>query len=137
MVPFSPDSLLPAITLCPLFSPPPPTTAKRTYRTRVESSYHGSEPRRMWSGLRAITDYKGRGCSETQSSVLLPDELNAFYARFEKDSDPPAVELPDGLASGVPTLTVAEHCRHCFKKTNPHKAQMPFQVGPSGVVLTS
>ena len=57
----------------------------------------------MWSGLRAITDYKGRGCSETQSSVLLPDELNAFYARFEKDSDPPAVELPDGLASGGPT----------------------------------
>ena len=42
----------------------------------------------MWSGLRAITDYKGRGWKETQSSVLLPDELNAFYARFEKDSDP-------------------------------------------------
>ena len=35
--------------------------AKRAYRTKVESSYHGSDPRRMWSGLRAITDYKGRG----------------------------------------------------------------------------
>ena len=22
------------------------------------------------------------------------------------------MELPDGLASGVPTLAVAEHCRH-------------------------
>src|SRR4029434_7717560 len=92
--------------------------AKRAYRNKVESSYHGSDPRRMWSGLRAITDYKGRGCSEAQSSVLLPDELNAFYARFERKSDPPAVELPEGLASGVPTITVAE-VRHCFKKINP------------------
>src|SRR4029434_1191370 len=99
--------------------------AKRAYRTKVESSYHGSDPRRMWSGLRAITDYKGRGCSETQSSVLLPDELNAFYARFVKDSDPPAVELPDSLASDVP---LAEHCRHCFKKTNPHKAPGPDDI---------
>ena len=71
----------------------------------------------MWSGLRAITDYKGRGCSETQSSVLLPDELNAFYTRL-KDSDPPEVELPDGLDSDVP---LAEHCRHCL-------AQMTCQV---------
>src|SRR4029434_4582419 len=86
--------------------------AKRAYRTKVESSYHGSDPRRMWSGLRAITDYKGRCCSETSSSVLLPDELNAFYTRFERDIDPPAVELPEGLASGVPTLTVAQ-VRHC------------------------
>ena len=39
--------------------------AKRAYRTKVESSYHGSDPRRMWSGLRAITDYKRRGYSET------------------------------------------------------------------------
>ena len=60
--------------------------AKRIYRTTVESSYHGSDPRRTWSGLIAITDYKGRGYSETQSSVLLPDELNSFYARFERDT---------------------------------------------------
>ena len=87
--------------------------AKRTYRSKVESSYHGSDPRRMWSGLRAITDYKGRGYSDTQSSVLHQDELNAFYARFKRDSDRPAVELPESLASGVPILTVAE-VRHCF-----------------------
>ena len=42
----------------------------------------------MWNGLKAITDYKGRGYSETQSFVLLPDELKAFYVRFERDSDP-------------------------------------------------
>ena len=80
----------------------------------------------MWNRLRAITDYKGRSYSEIQSSVLHPDELNAFYARFERDSDPPAVELPEGLASGVPTLSVAE-VRHCFKKINPRKA--PGQDG--------
>ena len=78
-------------------------TAKRAYRTKVESSYHGSDPGHMWRGLKAITDYKGRGYSETQSSVLLPDKLNAFYACLERDSDPPAVELPEGLASGALT----------------------------------
>src|SRR4029434_7247100 len=61
--------------------------AKRAYRTKVESSYYGSDPRHMWNRLRAITDYKGRSYSEIQSSVLHPDELNAFYARFVKDSD--------------------------------------------------
>ena len=83
------------------------------------------ETERMWSGLKAITDYKGSGYSETQSSVLLPDELNAFYVRFERDSDRPAVELPEGLASGVSTLT---ELRHCFKKINPCKAP-----GPDGI----
>ena len=102
-------------------------SAKRTYRTKVESSYHGSDPRRMWSGLQAITEYKGRGCSETQSSALQPDELNAFYARFEKASDPPAVELPDDLDSGMPTLSV-EEVRQCLKKVNPRKAP-----GPDGI----
>ena len=38
-----------------------------------------------------------------------------------------AVELPEGLASGVPTITVAE-VRHCFKKINPRKAP-----GPDGI----
>ena len=40
-------------------------------------------------GMDAIIEYKGRGYSKTQSSVLLPDELKSFYARFERDSDPP------------------------------------------------
>lgn len=102
-------------------------TSKRTYRTRVESSYHGSDPRRMWRGLKAITDYKGRGCSETQASVIKPDELNYFYARFERDSEHIAVELPEGRASGVPILTEAE-VRVCFKKINPPKAP-----GPDGI----
>src|SRR4029434_9130859 len=79
----------------------------------------------MSSGLRAITDYKGRSYSETQSSVLLPDELNAFYARFERDSDPPAAALPESPTSGVPT--VAE-VKRCFNKINPCKAP-----GPDGI----
>ncbi|KAL6486505.1 hypothetical protein MHYP_G00058970 [Metynnis hypsauchen] len=32
--------------------------AKRSYRDRIESNYLGSDLRRMWSGLRTITDYK-------------------------------------------------------------------------------
>ena len=36
-------------------------------------------------------------------SYIHTNWMNAFYARFERDSDPPAVELPEGLASGVPS----------------------------------
>lgn len=38
-------------------------TAISLGREKVESCYSGSNTRHMWSGLRTITDYKGKGCS--------------------------------------------------------------------------
>ncbi|KAI4896211.1 hypothetical protein NFI96_008966, partial [Prochilodus magdalenae] len=46
--------------------------AKRNYRDRVESNYHGSDLRRMWNGLRAITDYKD---NSSAFNTIIPAKL--------------------------------------------------------------
>jgi hypothetical protein len=56
---------------------------KRQYRAKIESYYTVSDARRMWQGLRTITDYKGEHSCELPSDTSLADELNHFYARFE------------------------------------------------------
>lgn len=57
--------------------------AKRQYREKMESYYRDSNTRNMWSGLRTITDYKGRCNRAEEVSVSLAEELNSFYARVE------------------------------------------------------
>ena len=57
--------------------------AKRQYRTKIESYYAGSNARRMWQGLQAVTEYEGKHSRELPSDTSIPDELNYFYARFE------------------------------------------------------
>ena len=48
----------------------------------------------MWQGLRTITDYKGKTSRELPSDTSLPDELNAFYARFEASNTEPCIGPP-------------------------------------------
>ena len=57
--------------------------AKCQYRIKIETNYSGSGACRMWKGLKTITDYKGKPRRELPSYASLPDELNAFYARFK------------------------------------------------------
>ncbi|KAI4889154.1 hypothetical protein NFI96_009762 [Prochilodus magdalenae] len=58
--------------------------AKRQYRVKLEGCYNTSaDSRRMWQGLRHITDYQQRSREVTTSHTTLPDQLNEFYARFE------------------------------------------------------
>ncbi|KAI4886686.1 hypothetical protein NFI96_027635, partial [Prochilodus magdalenae] len=57
--------------------------AKRQYRVKLEGCYTSADSRRMWQGLRHITDYQQRSREVTTSHTTLPDQLNEFYARFE------------------------------------------------------
>ena len=100
-------------------------SAKSQYREKVESNFQGSNTRNMWTGLRAITDYKEKTSSAVLTSASFPDELNTFYARFENTS--PAVEVPKAQDSCPLTISRADVCR-AFKRTNPHKAP-----GPDGI----
>ncbi|KAI4891143.1 hypothetical protein NFI96_005363 [Prochilodus magdalenae] len=98
--------------------------AKRNYRDRVESNYRGSDLRRMWNGLRAITDYKGGGICDMGLSSSLADELNAHYARFEANNAAPATKLPVDQESCAPSISVSE----VVNPVNPRKTP-----GPDGV----
>ncbi|XP_035286519.1 cathepsin K-like [Anguilla anguilla] len=60
--------------------------AKHSHKLRSEEHFTCiSNPQRMWQGIQAITDYKPTYTSPPTSDTSLPDELNNFYARFNRD----------------------------------------------------
>ena len=90
------------------------------YRTKIRSYYIGSGTRRMWQGLQTITDYRGKPSRELPSDASLPEELNAFNARFEASNTEPCVRAPAVPDDCVITLSVADVSK-TFKQVNIHK----------------
>ncbi|KAI4903633.1 hypothetical protein NFI96_009461, partial [Prochilodus magdalenae] len=90
--------------------------AKHCYKQRIEEHFSSSDPRRMWQGIQTLTDYKPRSTVLANNCASLPDELNHFYARFDRGNmvissktDPPLHDHPLTLStldvrSAVPTI---------------------------------
>jgi hypothetical protein len=91
--------------------------AKRQYRIKIEYYYTGSDARRMRQGLKTIMDYKGKPRHEMLSDTSLPDELYAFYARFEASNTEACTRAPAVLNDCVITLSVAD-VNKTFKQFN-------------------
>ena len=72
-------------------------------------------------------DYKGRPSRELPSDLSLPDELNAFYARFEASNTKPCMKAPAVLDNCMILLSVADVSK-TFKQVNIHKP-----AGPDGL----
>ena len=53
---------------------------KHQYGAKIELY---SDTRRMWQGLKTITDYKGKHSRKLSGNTSLPDGLNYFHASFE------------------------------------------------------
>ena len=68
----------------------------------------GFDACQMWQGLKTITDNKGKPRRELPSDASLPDELNAFYARFEASNTEACTRAPAVLDDCVITLSVAD-----------------------------
>ena len=102
-------------------------SAKAKHRQRVEQLFHThTNPRQVWEGIRAISDYKGTASSPPSSCATLSEELNQFYARFDRDN---TGQLPLPLPSDAAAPTLSPHeVRLCLKTINPRKA-----AGPDGV----
>ncbi|KAK3543463.1 hypothetical protein QTP70_022074, partial [Hemibagrus guttatus] len=59
--------------------------AKHAHKLHIEEHFHSnSDPRCMWIGIQSITDHKPSIQSLPSSNAFLPDELNHFFARFDK-----------------------------------------------------
>ena len=97
--------------------------AKRQYREKVESYYTGSNTRDMWSGLKTITDYKGKS-HQAEVSVSLAEELNTFYARFESHTRSEVLLEQDSCPLQV---SVTDVCKS-FRRVNVHKAPGPDNI---------
>ena len=77
--------------------------------------------------MKTITGYKGKPRHALHSDGSLPDELNAFYARFEASNTEECTRAPAVLDDYVITLSVADVSK-TFKQVNIHKA-----AGPDGL----
>ena len=58
--------------------------AKHCHKLKIEEHFNTSDPRRMWQELQTITDFKPTRASPPSTDPSLPDELNYFYARFDR-----------------------------------------------------
>ena len=47
----------------------------------------------MWQGIQAITDYKTINTTPQSNNASFPDELNSFYARFDRDNQEVAIKV--------------------------------------------
>ena len=75
--------------------------AKHSHKLWIEEHFKsGSDLRRMWQGIQAITAYKSINPTLQSSDTSFPDELNSFYARFDRDNQEVATKA---------VLTTAPH----------------------------
>ncbi len=57
--------------------------AKLRYRERIESHFQLNDSRRTWQGLKTICSSGNNSSAEVRADLLLAEELNTFYGRFE------------------------------------------------------
>ncbi|XP_062848890.1 signal peptide peptidase-like 2 [Trichomycterus rosablanca] len=62
--------------------------AKHCYKLKVEEHFSTctSDPRRMWQGIQVISNYKPSNSIPVTTDVSFLNELNDFYARFDRDN---------------------------------------------------
>ncbi|KAK1888034.1 Carboxylesterase 5A, partial [Dissostichus eleginoides] len=57
--------------------------AKHDHKQRIEDHFaNNNNPRSMWNGIKALTDYKSTNLLPSNDAEL-PDVLNQFFARFD------------------------------------------------------
>ncbi|KAK3559559.1 hypothetical protein QTP86_013724, partial [Hemibagrus guttatus] len=61
------------------------TEDKQRYQQQIEVHFVNNNPRSMWRGIKAITDYKS-STPLTSHDTTLPDALNEFFACFDNQT---------------------------------------------------
>ena len=105
------------------------TAAKRQYREKLDGFYSTADSGRMWRGLQHITDYKTT-TGTISSADSLPDDLNAYYTRFEAsntDTETRTHTWTSGPPSPPPIVSSGQVHR-VLKRINPHKAAGPDNI---------
>ena len=57
--------------------------AKTEYKDKLEDQFASNNTHAVWQGLQTITQYKAKSTT-ISSDPTLPDRLNEFYARFDR-----------------------------------------------------
>ena len=84
--------------------------AKVSYKNKIEGYLTDNNPRQMWRGIQALTNYKGNPPpTSSNSSSTLAEELNSFFARFETTTTHLQSLPPPG--SSTPPLSLSRSMR--------------------------
>src|SRR4029434_4070046 len=81
----------------------------------------------MWQGIQAITDYKPINTSPQTGEASFPDELNSFYARFDRDNQEAVIKAVLTTDNQPLTLSSTDVCA-ALGRINARKA-----AGPDGI----
>ena len=90
--------------------------AKAEYKDKLEDQLASSNTHTVWQGLQTITQYKAKSAT-TSSDPTLPDRLNEFYARFDRQY------------SATPSL-LADSSSHCRTSPTGHTSASGHQLSP-------
>ncbi|XP_076849645.1 uncharacterized protein LOC143497901 [Brachyhypopomus gauderio] len=115
--------------------------AKGRYRDKVEFHLGDRDNRRLWQGLRTITDFHKQTHTSTITDPSLVEDLNTFYARIEVSTEYANAVSIASLASNANAtmacnltsedrpVTISESdVRKALKQVNSRKA-----AGPDGI----
>ena len=102
--------------------------AKLEYRNKLEEQFCSGNSREVWQGLESITNYKMKS-HKFNDDPSLPDQLNEFYARFDRENTSPVVTT-SGVTDELPPPFVIEEesVRKALACQNTRKA-----AGPDGI----
>ena len=79
--------------------------AKAEYKDKLEDQFASNNTHAVWQGLQTNTQYKAKSAT-ISSDPTLPDRLNEFYARFDRQNSAAAEPLhlpPPSSLTPVPT----------------------------------
>ena len=101
--------------------------AKHCYKLKIEGHFSNADPRRMWQGIQAISDYKPSHSTPAATDVNFLNELNDFYARFERDNRETATKLKSSADHPPITLSSTDVC-NALSRISAHKAAGPDNI---------
>lgn len=101
---------------------------KREYKERIEDNFATDDPREAWANINLVTNYKGAKRSASTDDASLPDKLNEFYARFDKENHEAAVAPSEAAA---PSLVIEPwQVQNKFRRLKERKAAGPDDIKP-------
>ena len=101
---------------------------KIAYKEKIEDNFSSRDSKKLWNHISSITQYKGPVRTIDDDDATLPDRLNDFYSRFDKDNDttPAYTPVPD---DAPPPFNITEHEVRClFRSRKENKAAGPDNI---------
>ncbi|GFO22674.1 reverse transcriptase [Plakobranchus ocellatus] len=101
--------------------------SKRRHRDKIRDSFNTRDSKKLWSNLNLITQYKSAKQEAQCDDTTLPDRLNYFYARFDRDKTTTPAPLS---CDEDPPFVITQHDVRCSLGKLRDKAAGPDNIKP-------